>query len=105
MEQQVQFCTAADGVTLAYATVGAGPPLVKTANWLTHLEYDWRSPSWRHWLLALSADHQLIRYDVRGSGLSDWQVEDISFEMFVRDLNHSPRFGIGGWLEQDDSPW
>jgi pimeloyl-ACP methyl ester carboxylesterase/DNA-binding winged helix-turn-helix (wHTH) protein len=84
--QEVRFCTAADGVRIAYAEVGAGPPLLKTANWLNHLEYDWQSPIWSHLLHALAADHRLIRYDARGNGLSDWNVEDISFDAFVRDL-------------------
>jgi pimeloyl-ACP methyl ester carboxylesterase/DNA-binding winged helix-turn-helix (wHTH) protein len=84
--QRIRFCTSADGVRIAYATSGAGPPLVKPANWLTHLEHDWESPVWRHWLHELSRDHTLIRYDERGSGLSDWDVEDISFDAWVRDL-------------------
>jgi pimeloyl-ACP methyl ester carboxylesterase len=63
-----------------------GPPLVKTANWLNHLGYDWESPVWSVLLHALAADFRLIRYDARGYGLSDWEVEDLSFEAFVRDL-------------------
>ena len=86
MQQEIRFCTAPDGTQIAYATVGRGPPLVKAANWLNHLEYDWQSPVWRHLLRALAKDHQLIRYDERGNGLSDWEVEDISFEAFVSDL-------------------
>jgi pimeloyl-ACP methyl ester carboxylesterase len=86
VEQHIRFCTAADGVRIAYATSGAGPPLVKPANWLTHLEYDWESPVWRHWLRELSRDHTLIRYDERGSGLSDWDVADLSFDAWVHDL-------------------
>ena len=70
---------------LAYATVGQGPPLVKAANWLNHLEFDWDSPVWRHLFRGLAKDRQLIRYDERGNGLSDWDAE-FSFEMFVRDL-------------------
>ena len=85
-EQRIRFCTAADGVRIAYATSGTGPPLVKPANWMTHLEYDWESPVWRHWLRALSREHTLIRYDERGNGLSDREVEDLSFEAWVRDL-------------------
>jgi hypothetical protein len=50
MEQQIKFCSTDDGVRIAYATVGKGPPLVKAANWLSHLEYDWDSPIWRHLL-------------------------------------------------------
>ena len=85
-QQEIRFCTASDGVSLAYATVGKGPPLVKAANWMNHLEFDWQSPVWRHVFKGLSKDHLLVRYDERGNGLSDWKVEDISFEAFVRDL-------------------
>jgi len=86
LEQRIRFCTASDGVRIAYATSGAGPPLVKPANWLTHLEYDWESPVWRHWLRELSRDRTLVRYDERGSGLSDRDVPDLSFDAWVRDL-------------------
>ena len=86
LRQEVKFCTAADGTRIAYSVVGSGPPLVKAANWLNHLEYDWESPVWSPFLQALAKDHQLFRYDERGNGLSDWEVEDISFEAFVRDL-------------------
>ena len=84
--QRIQFCTAADGVNIAYATSGAGPPLVKPANWMTHLEYDWESPVWRHWLRELSRERTLIRYDERGCGLSDHDADDLSFDAWVRDL-------------------
>ena len=86
MEQEIRFCTARDGVRIAYATSGSGPPLVKAANWLTHLEYDWDSPVWRHWLGEMARRHTLIRYDERGCGLSDWKVEDFSFDAWARDL-------------------
>jgi DNA-binding winged helix-turn-helix (wHTH) protein/pimeloyl-ACP methyl ester carboxylesterase len=86
LNQEVHFCTASDGVRIAYALAGQGPPLVKAANWLNHLEYDWQSPIWSHLLHELAARHQLVRYDERGNGLSDWDVQDISFEAFVRDL-------------------
>ena len=85
-QQEVHFCTASDGVRIAYASAGQGAPLVKAANWLNHLEYDWHSPIWSHLLHALAAECRLIRYDERGNGLSDWDVDDISFEAFVRDL-------------------
>lgn len=85
-EQRIRFCTASDGVRLAYATAGEGPPLVKAANYLTHLEHDWRSPVWEHWLDALSRHHTLVRYDERGCGLSDWDVDEFSVEAWVRDL-------------------
>jgi len=86
LRQEIKFCTAADGTRIAYSVVGSGPPLVKAANWLNHLEYDWESPIWRPFLQALAQDYQLVRYDERGNGLSDWEVEDISFEAFVHDL-------------------
>lgn len=84
--QTIRFCTASDGARIAYATVGQGLPLVKAANWLNHLEFDWESPVWRHWMEELSRDRTLVRYDERGNGLSDWGVADISFDAFVRDL-------------------
>ena len=86
MEQQVRFCTAPDGVRLAYAVHGRGPPLVKAATWLTHLEHDWESPVWRHWLEDLAAGHTLIRYDERGCGLSDRDAGDVSVDTWVSDL-------------------
>jgi serine/threonine-protein kinase len=85
-EQQIRFCTSSDGASLAYATVGDGPPLVKAANWLSHLEFDWQSPVWRHWLKELSRYHTLVRYDERGCGLSGWNVEDFTLSAWVRDL-------------------
>jgi DNA-binding winged helix-turn-helix (wHTH) protein/pimeloyl-ACP methyl ester carboxylesterase len=86
LRHEIHFCTASDGVRIAYAEVGTGPPLLKAANWLNHLEYDWESPIWSPLLHELAAAHRLIRYDARGNGLSDWEVDDISFEAFVRDL-------------------
>lgn len=86
LRQKIHFCTAADGVRIAYAVVGDGPPLVKTANWLNHLEYDWESPIWSPFLHAIAERHRLVRYDARGNGLSDRDVDDISFDAFVRDL-------------------
>ncbi|MCA1573855.1 MAG: alpha/beta hydrolase [Acidobacteria bacterium] len=86
MEQEIHFCTTPDGVRIAYATVGEGPPLVKAANWLNHLEFDWRSPVWRHLLEEFAHNHLLVRYDERGNGLSDWAAEELSFESFVGDL-------------------
>jgi pimeloyl-ACP methyl ester carboxylesterase len=73
-------------VHLAFSAVGSGPPLVKTANWLNHLEFDWQSPVWSPLFTRLAARYRLIRYDERGTGLSDRDVPDFSFEAFVRDL-------------------
>jgi DNA-binding SARP family transcriptional activator/pimeloyl-ACP methyl ester carboxylesterase len=84
--QQIRFCAAWDGLRLAYATSGSGPPLVKAANYLTHLEFDWESPVWRHWLRELSTGNTLVRYDERGCGLSDWATDDFTLEGWVRDL-------------------
>jgi pimeloyl-ACP methyl ester carboxylesterase/DNA-binding winged helix-turn-helix (wHTH) protein len=86
--QQILFCRAHDGVRIAYAKSGdlGAPPLVKPANWLTHLEFDWNSPVWRHWLTEMGRGHTLIRYDARGCGLSDHDAPDISLESWVRDL-------------------
>jgi DNA-binding winged helix-turn-helix (wHTH) protein/pimeloyl-ACP methyl ester carboxylesterase len=86
LQHEIRFCTASDGVRIAYALAGQGLPLVKAANWLNHLEYDWQSPIWSHLLHALASEHRLIRYDARGNGLSDWEVDDVSFDAFVRDL-------------------
>lgn len=86
MRQQIQFTRSEDGVQLAVATSGTGYPLVKAANYLTHVEYDWKSPVWRHWLTDLSENYRLIRYDERGCGLSDWDVDEFSMEVWVRDL-------------------
>lgn len=86
LEQNVRYTLAPDGVRIAYACTGEGPPLVKAANWLNHLELDWTGPVWGRMFAALSRDHMLVRYDERGNGLSEWDVADLSFEAFVRDL-------------------
>jgi pimeloyl-ACP methyl ester carboxylesterase/DNA-binding winged helix-turn-helix (wHTH) protein len=86
MQQQISFCRTSDGVHLAVATVGSGTPLVKTANWLNHLEFDWHSPVWSPLFTRLAARCRLIRYDERGTGLSSRDVPDFSFEAFVHDL-------------------
>ena len=85
-KQEVRYCRAPDGVRLAYAISGQGPPLVKAANWLNHLEYDWESPVFRHFFRGLSRDRTLIRYDARGNGLSDWDVAELSLDAWVSDL-------------------
>ncbi len=84
--QRVQFCKAHDGARLAYARHGEGPSLVKAANWLSHLEIDWGSPVWKHWIELLGRRNTVVRYDARGNGLSDWQPPSITFEDFVADL-------------------
>ncbi|KRE31539.1 LuxR family transcriptional regulator [Agromyces sp. Soil535] len=84
--QDVRFCHASDSVRLAYAVEGSGPPLVKAANWLSHLEYDWESMLWRHWLLALTSRYRVLRYDERGCGLSDWDTTSFTIEAWIDDL-------------------
>ena len=84
-KQKIRLCTADDGVRLAYALTGAGTPLVKAANYLTHLEHDW--PVWQHWLDEFSTHFQLLRYDERGSGLSDREVQHFSIDAWVNDLH------------------
>ncbi len=85
-QQKVRHCTARDSTRLAWSAVGEGFPLVKTANWLNHIEFDWHSPVWRHWLRELTRENCLIRYDERGNGRSDWDTSDLSLEAFVDDL-------------------
>lgn len=85
-EQRVYFTNSFDGTRIAYAVSGIGPPLVKTGTFMSHLEFDWESPVWRHLLEELNRDHTLVRYDERGNGLSDWDVKDLSFETWVHDL-------------------
>ncbi len=84
--QHIAFCRAGDGIRLAYAVTGDGPPLVRAANWMTHLGYDVESPVWRHWVRDMSAHHTFIRYDERGCGLSDWDAKDFTFHDWVTDL-------------------
>ena len=86
VKQEIRFCATHDGTRIAYATVGDGPPLVKAANYLTHLEYDWKGPVWRHWIQGLARHHTLVRYDERGCGLSDRDVTDFSMDAWVQDL-------------------
>ncbi|HEX6057003.1 MAG TPA: alpha/beta fold hydrolase [Intrasporangium sp.] len=86
LEQRIRVCRESDGVRVAYATVGEGSPLVRSAHWVTHLDYDWYSPVWRHWIDGLSRNRMLVRYDERGCGLSDHDPEDLSMDAFVRDL-------------------
>jgi len=84
--QDVRFSVTEDGVRLAWASTGDGPPLVKASNWLTHLDFEWGSPIWQHWWTELSKHHRLIRYDERGNGMSQRDVPHVSFDTWVRDL-------------------
>ena len=84
--QQIHFCKSADGTRIAYARTGQGVPLVRTGHWLTHLEHDWHSPIWRPFLDRMGRHFEVVRYDQRGCGLSDWELSDLAFERFVEDL-------------------
>ena len=84
--QDIRFCTTSDNVRIAYSLAGKGRPILKAGNWLNHLEYDWKSPIWSHLFKWMASENQLIRYDARGNGLSDWDVGEISFASYLRDL-------------------
>jgi pimeloyl-ACP methyl ester carboxylesterase/DNA-binding CsgD family transcriptional regulator len=84
--QQLRFCRSADGTRIAYARHGSGPPLLIATCWLSHLQHDWQSPVWRHFLDDLGEIATVVRYDERGYGLSDWDVTDFSLEARVADL-------------------
>ncbi len=84
--QEIRFCRAPDGVRLAYAVHGSGPPLLVVSCWLSHLQEDWQSPVWRHFLDELGGIATVARYDERGFGLSDWSVTDFSLPARVADL-------------------
>lgn len=85
-QQRIHLCTASDGVRLAYTAMGSGWPIIKAANWLSHLEHDWQSPIWSPLFHRLALNHYFVRYDERGNGLSDWDVNELSFDAFVTDL-------------------
>ena len=84
--QEIHFCKSANGARIAYACTGSGRPLVRTGHWLTHLEHDWHSPIWRPFLDELGKRFEVIRYDQRGCGLTDWAITDFSLDRFTEDL-------------------
>jgi len=86
LKQDIRFCTSRDGTQIAYATMGHGPPLVWGPHYLSHLEFDLKSPVWRPWLIELTRRNTLVRYDQRGCGLSDRNVADISYDSYMADL-------------------
>ncbi len=86
MKQEIRFCTTADGVRIAYATSGQGTPIVRPGHWLTHLDYDLNSPIWNHLIEGLSEQHQFVRYDPRGTGLSERSVEKVGPSLWLKDL-------------------
>jgi pimeloyl-ACP methyl ester carboxylesterase/DNA-binding CsgD family transcriptional regulator len=86
MDQRIAFARSKDKTTIAYALSGEGPPLVRAGTWLTHVHHDWESPIWAHWLRFMSERHTLVRYDPRGCGLSQTDVDTITFDDWVADL-------------------
>ena len=86
MHQSIRYLKTSDGVRIAWATCGNGPPLIKAANWLTHLNYDLESPVWRHRIEFFASHYTFIRYDERGCGLTDWEVKDLSVARWGDDL-------------------
>lgn len=85
-EPRVYLTNSFDGTRIAFAIAGSGPPLVKAANYMSYVEHDWSSSVWAHWMKELTRDHTLIYADERGSGLSDWNLKEVSFEAWVHDL-------------------
>ena len=86
MEGNIRYCTTSDGIQIAYSITGQGPPLVRVLGWFTHLEYEWKTPFWRVFAERLSDHYTLVRYDGRGTGLSDRDIEGITWEGSIRDL-------------------
>lgn len=86
IRQSIRYVRSSDGVRLAWASTGSGRPLVKAANWLTHLQYDLESPVWRHWIEFFAEHFHFIRYDERGCGMSQWEVPDVSLPLWIDDL-------------------
>jgi DNA-binding winged helix-turn-helix (wHTH) protein len=84
--QLITFCRSHDGLKLAVARSGKGLAVVKSGTWLTNVEKDWGSALWSPLYTRLASEFELIRYDPRGCGLSEWDAADISFERFVDDL-------------------
>lgn len=84
--QRIRYVRTGDGVRLAWAEAGEGQVLVKAANWMTHLEFDWESPVWRHWIRFFSNYYRFVRHDERGCGMTDWSVGDLSSERWIEDL-------------------
>jgi pimeloyl-ACP methyl ester carboxylesterase/DNA-binding CsgD family transcriptional regulator len=97
LRQRVRYTNAPDGTRLAWAEAGEGPVLVKAANWLTHLEYEWESPVWKHWMQFFSAHFRFVRYDERGCGMSDWKGDALTVAQWTDDLETV--------IEAADPPW
>jgi pimeloyl-ACP methyl ester carboxylesterase/DNA-binding CsgD family transcriptional regulator len=86
LRQHIRYARAVDGTRLAWAESGSGPLVIKAANWLTHLEYEWESPVWKHWLQFFSSHFRLVRFDERGCGMSEWNPGELGAEQWTSDL-------------------
>jgi pimeloyl-ACP methyl ester carboxylesterase/DNA-binding CsgD family transcriptional regulator len=86
VNQEIRFCTCPDGARIAYALSGRGAPLVMSGTWLNHLEYQWQNLAWRPWLEHFSRQYTLLRYDLRGTGLSDRSFDNASADTWARDF-------------------
>ena len=84
--QRIRYLRTSDGVQLAWAEAGTGPCLIKASHWLSHLEYEWESPVWRHWIRFFADHFHFLRWDERGCGMSDWNVGEVSLERWIQDL-------------------
>jgi len=87
LRQRVRFAAAPDGVQIAWASIGEGKAVLKAPNWLNHIEYEWRSPVWGPVFAELARHCQLVRFDQRGNGLSDWEVDEISQDAMLGDMS------------------
>lgn len=95
--QAIRYLRCADGVRLAWAEAGRGRTLVKASNWMSHLELEWQSPVWRHWIRFFSGHYRFVRYDERGCGMSDWECGELSPDRWVDDLEAVAE--ASGWRE------
>jgi len=86
LRQHIRYVKASDGTRLAWAESGEGPVVVKAANWLSHLEYEWESPIWKHWLQFFSGHFRFVRYDERGCGMSEWGAGVLDVERWTDDF-------------------
>jgi len=86
LQQHVRHVYTSDGTRLAWAESGVGSTVVKAANWLTHLEYEWESPVWKHWIKFFTSNFHFVRYDERGCGVSGSQTGTLSLDQWSADL-------------------
>ena len=85
MEPRIQYAKTKDGVSIAYYTMGEGMPLVEMVPW-THLQLEWQLPEYRSWFERLAEKRMVVRYDGRGTGLSERDITDLSLEARMLDL-------------------